>query len=178
MATEQVKTTDPQGELLTQVDANNQVIGSIARKVAHETPGVYYRTVYVLVINEKDEVLIQKRSATKDLYPNCWDLSVGGHVNFGKTYPEIAAREVGEELGLNVTEEDLMLKGEVLVKLPKSGEYFNVFEYRLKPGETIAASAEEIESTQWMTVEDIKKSIADKSLKWYERPEQVIAALY
>ncbi|MCL5090970.1 MAG: hypothetical protein M1514_03100 [Patescibacteria group bacterium] len=71
-----VKTTDPQGELLTQVDGHNQVVGEISRKAAHKTPGVFYRTIYVLVFNEKGEVLLQKRSPTKDLYPDCWDLSV------------------------------------------------------------------------------------------------------
>ena len=80
MAKKKVETTDPQDELLTQVDGKNKVTGSIPRGEAHKTPGVYYRTIYVLVMNDKDEVLIHRRSATKDLYPNCWDLSVGGHV--------------------------------------------------------------------------------------------------
>jgi len=174
----EVKTTDPQGELLTQVDENNKVIGSISRKVAHETPGVFYRTIYVLVKNDKGEVLLQKRSPTKDLYPNCWDLSVGGHVNFGKSYSETAKREVEEELGLKVEEKDLVLKGEVLVKLPKSSEYFNVFEYNLQPGQVISASEEEINDTKWVSVEDIKKSMKDGSLQWYPRPLQTIEALY
>jgi isopentenyldiphosphate isomerase len=178
MAKKITTTTDPQGELITQVDEHNQIIGSISRGRAHETPGVYYRTIYVLVKNDRGEVLIQKRSTTKDLYPNCWDLSVGGHVNFGQSYEETAARELSEELGLDVSEKDLNCKGEVLVRLPNSGEYFKVFEYSLKPGETVSASEEEINDTGWMTVEDIKKSMADKTLQWYERPEQIISALY
>lgn len=173
-----VQTTDPQGELLTEVDERNQVIGSISRGEAHERPGVFYRTIYVLVKNDRGEVLVQKRSSTKDLYPDCWDLSVGGHVNFGKTYEETAARELGEEVGLKVTEEDLVRRGEVLVKLPNSGEYFNVFEYNLKPNETITVSQEEIGDTKWMTIEEIKKSMEDGSMKWYPRPEQTITALY
>lgn len=171
-------TTDPQDELLTQVDENNHLIGSISRGEAHDTEGVYYRTVYILVKNDNGEVLIQKRSSTKDLYPNCWDLSVGGHVNFGKSYEETAVRELKEELGLDVTEEDLLLKGEVLVRLPKTGEYFNVFEYNLKPGETTSPSHEEINETRWISIGDIKKSMEDQSLDWYTRPVQVISALY
>ena len=153
------KTTDPQGELLTQVDEHNNVIGSISRRWAHEKSGVYYRTIYVLVKNENEQVLIQKRSETKDLYPDCWDLSVGGHVNFGKTYEETAVRELGEELGLEVSQVDLFKKGEVLVNLPNSGEYFNVFEYKLKPGQTIKTSKEEVKDTRWMSIEEIKKSL-------------------
>src|SRR4030042_2516072 len=106
------KTTDPQGELLIQVDEHNNVIGSISRGEAHEKQGVFYRTIYVLVKDENDKVLTQQRSATKDLYPNCWDLSVGGHVNFGKTFEETAVRELDEEIGLDLKKEDLIKKGE------------------------------------------------------------------
>jgi isopentenyldiphosphate isomerase len=139
---------------------------------------VFYRAIYVLVMNDDGEVLIHKRSQTKDLYPGCWDLSVGGHVNYQDTYEQTAVKEVGEELSLEVTEEDLVLKGEVLAKLPNSGEFFKVFEYRLKPGETISPSEEEIDKTRWMAIEDIKRSMKDGSLQWYERPLQTIAALY
>lgn len=171
-------TTDSQKELLTQVDEKNRVLGGISRGVAHNTPGIFYRTIYVLVKNDKDEILLQKRSATKDLYPNCWDLSVGGHVDFGKSYIETAVREMKEELGLSVNEKDLVSKGEVLVRLPKNGEFFNVFEYKLKPTDIINTSKEEVSSIRWVSMEDIKKSIKDYSLVWYTRPEQIINNLY
>ena len=178
MVKHKTKKTDYQSELVTQVDKNNQVIGSISRGEAHEKQGVFYRTIYVLIKNDKGQILCQKRSPTKDLYPDCWDLSVGGHVNFGQSYQATAVRELKEELGLNVSDEDLIIKGEVLVKLPNSGEYFNVFEYNLRPSETISTSEEEINDTRWMTIVDIKRSMQEKRLRWYSRPEQVITALY
>lgn len=172
------KTTDPQGELLTEVDKDNNVLGGINRGKAHSTAGIYYRTIYVLVKNNKDEILCQKRSSTKDLYPNCWDLSVGGHVDFGKSYLETAVREIREELGLIVNENDLTLRGEVLVNLPKNGEFFNVYEYKLKPSDKLNFSEEEVSSVAWMSIQAIKKSIQDRSLEWYARPEQIIEKLY
>lgn len=172
------QTTDPQNELLIQVDEHNKVIGGISRGVAHSTPGIYYRTIFILVKNDKNEILIQKRSPFKDLYPNCWDLSVGGHVNFDKSYVETAVRELKEELGIEASEKDFILKGEVLVKLPKSNEFFNVFEYPLKLGQKIIVEEKEISNIAWMTIEDIRKSMSDKSLQWYSRPEQVVSALY
>ena len=171
-------TTDPQEELLIQVDEKNNIIGSISREDAHSTIGVFYRTIYVLVKSDRGEILVQRRGPTKDLYPNCWDISVGGHVNFGKSYLETAVREISEELGLKVEPNDLMLKGEVLVRLPKSNEYFNVFEYSLKPSEKVETNTEEIDSIGWIKIEEIKQSMADKSMQWYARPEQVISALY
>ena len=117
MNNQNLQTTDPQNEQLTQVDKHNNVIGGVSRGVAHSTPGIYYRTIFILVKNDKNEILIQKRSPSKDLYPNCWDLSVGGHVNFDKSYVETAVRELKEELGIEASEKDFILKGEVLVKL-------------------------------------------------------------
>jgi len=57
-------------------------------------------------------------------------------------------------------------------------EFFNVFEYHLKPGEKISTAEEEIQETSWMTIDDIKKSMDDGNLLWYERPTQTIRALY
>lgn len=150
-------TTDLQSELLTLVDKDNNVIGSIERGMAH-SQGVYYRTIFVLVINERKEELIQKRSATKDLYPNCWDLSVGGHVIYGDSYEETATREIEEELGIKADPSDLQYKGEVLVKLPSSNEYFHVFEYKLKSTDLIQPAGEEISQIKWLGMDGIKRA--------------------
>lgn len=171
-------TTDLQDELLTQVDKENIVVGPIPRGVAHASKDVYYRTIYVLVKNEQNEILLQKRSATKDLYPNCWDLSVGGHVVYGDSYEETALRELREELGITANLKDTVKKGEVLVSLPNSNEYFYVYEYQLKASDEIQLASAEIAETKWLGIEKIKKSIEDKSLLWYPRPIQVIKSLY
>lgn len=172
------KTTDPQDELLIEVDSNNKIVGSLPRKIAHKSPDKIYRTIFVVVKNTDDKVLVQKRSSTKDLYPNCWDLSVGGHVNFGKSYEETAVRELYEELGIQTTEKELKYLGEVLVKLPNSNEFFQVFEHVLNPTVNIKIAIEEIKNTKWLSISEIKDSIKNNSLKWYPRPIQVIEALY
>jgi isopentenyldiphosphate isomerase len=45
--------------------------------------------------------VLQRRAAGKDTFPGCWDAAAAGHWRFGET-PEEAAREIGEELGLDV----------------------------------------------------------------------------
>lgn len=164
-------TTDPQNELLTEVDEANKVIGPIPRGVAHQS-GKYYRTIYVMVRDSQGRVLLQKRSATKDLYPNCLDLSVGGHVEWGSSYLETAVRELKEELGLTVDSQDLKFLKEVLVTLPQSHEYFHVFEYWLKPGDKLVLATAEVADISWVTPDELK------SLDFYPRPAQIIRALY
>lgn len=173
-----MKTTDSQKELLTQVDSQNHVIGPLERGVAHTSNNLSYRTVYVLVKNKNDEILLQKRSSTKDLYPNCWDISVGGHVIYGDDYEETARRELKEELGINTLISDLKVRGDVKVILPRSIEFFRVFEYVLNENNSIKIEKKEVSEITWMTMDSIKESMKAQSIKWYARPIQTIKALY
>jgi isopentenyldiphosphate isomerase len=54
----------------------------------------------VLVFNSQGEVYLQRRSATKDTYPNRWTTSCSGHVDAGEDYDTAVLREMAEELGL------------------------------------------------------------------------------
>ncbi len=55
-----------------------------------------------LIVNSKGQYLAQKRSSTRRLYPNCWDL-VGGHVDLGDTLINTIYKEVKEETGWTVS---------------------------------------------------------------------------
>ena len=53
------------------------------------------------------EVLFQHRSELVDRNPGKWDLSAAGHMNYGESIVEAAIRETKEEIGVEVTEDDL-----------------------------------------------------------------------
>ncbi|MBR3254145.1 NUDIX domain-containing protein [Candidatus Saccharibacteria bacterium] len=53
------------------------------------------------------ELLWQKRSETIDRYPRDYDFSAGGHVDLGETVVEAAVRETREEIGAEISAEDL-----------------------------------------------------------------------
>jgi isopentenyldiphosphate isomerase len=92
---------DPTEELLTQVtDDDSAILGPVRRKAVHGNPSLIHRAVHVLVVSSDGNLLLQKRSQTKDVQPGKWDTSVGGHVGFGQTYEEAARRESEEELGI------------------------------------------------------------------------------
>ena len=173
-----MSTTDPQQELLAEVDKENNVIGSIPRGEAHKSPDKIYRTIAVFVSRDDGKYLWQKRSETKDLYPGCWDFSVGGHVNYGQSYIDTAVRELKEELGLDVNDTELDFKGEILVNLPQSNEFFHVFSYKLKEEDNLKYEEEEISDTQWLTLEEVKQSIESRNVKWYPRPIQILNGLF
>lgn len=86
-------------ELLEVVNYKGEVIGILPRSHIHGNPSLVHRVVHVLVFNSKGELLLQKRSLTRDVAPGKWDTSVGGHINPGEDPLEAARREMKEELG-------------------------------------------------------------------------------
>ncbi len=94
-----MNTTDNQNELLVVVDPDDKVLDYLPRKVVHAQK-LLHRTISVSVFNDKGEILLQKRSATKDSNAGKWANAAGGHVTKNKDYEETTSREVEEELGI------------------------------------------------------------------------------
>lgn len=83
------------------VDEQDRVIGKAPRSQCHGDPSLVHRVAHVLVLNKKGHLLLQKRSPHKDIQPDKWDTSVGGHLNVGEDYETAAYREMKEELGID-----------------------------------------------------------------------------
>ncbi len=86
-------------ELVAIVDRDNRVIGSAWR---HEmrAQNLIHRATYILVLNQADELFVQLRTMSKDIYPGHYDVAAGGVVLAGEAYAAAAERELAEELGV------------------------------------------------------------------------------
>lgn len=100
-------------ELFDICDADDRVIGQARRADVH-AQNLLHRAVHVWVIRSDGRLVAQRRSATKDQYPNSLTSSASGHLDHGEDYLTAAKRELGEELGL--TDVELTFA----VKLPAS----------------------------------------------------------
>lgn len=69
--------------------------------------GEYHLVVHVWIMNDKGEYLIQKRQAWKHGFPNMWEGSAGGSVIASESSKEAALREVKEEIGIDLEENNL-----------------------------------------------------------------------
>ena len=87
-------------ELYDLVDDDDRIIGQALRRDCHGNPQLIHRAVHVLVFNNRQQLLLQKRSSSKDIQPGKWDTSVGGHLDLGENYRTAALREMSEELGV------------------------------------------------------------------------------
>ncbi len=81
--------------------------GEVASRDRCHTEGLWHRAVYGFVIDKNKNVLLQKRSASKKAWPNMWDVTVGGHVDAGEFGRQALIREAKEELGLDITDDDI-----------------------------------------------------------------------
>ncbi len=83
------------------------------RDEAHRA-GTWHGAFHCLIIYERDgrgHALFQKRSALKEIAPGKFDVSVGGHYGAGENAAAAGPREIKEELGLDVTFDDLLPVG-------------------------------------------------------------------
>jgi isopentenyldiphosphate isomerase len=142
-------------EMLTQVTDDDVILGPVARSRCHGNPLLIHRSVHVLVIEPQGKLLLQKRSARKDVQPGKWDTSVGGHVGFGQSYEEAARREAEEELGLKIGRLDFLYPS----RIRNAVESENIRTYLYLGAGPFLPDPEEIDEIRFWTRAEIEKSL-------------------
>ena len=94
-------------EILDIYTRDGEYLGTKERSICHNpNPGFYHKPVWIWIVNDNNEILVQKRAACKKKNPNKWDMPSAGHVLAGETIIEGAIRETYEELGIKTNESD------------------------------------------------------------------------
>jgi isopentenyldiphosphate isomerase len=88
-------------EIFELVDEQGAVIGTAPRSQCHSNPSLLHQAVHVMVFTSGGELVLQRRSPLKDVQPDKWDSSVGGHMQPGETPLAAARREMLEELSIS-----------------------------------------------------------------------------
>lgn len=95
-------------------DAHQVPIGVKERSAVHRD-GDWHKVFHCWVIyrdtHGMDNVIMQKRAPNKDTFPNLLDISAAGHYQAGETIQD-GVREVQEELGIQVTFDELIPVGQ------------------------------------------------------------------
>ena len=93
-------------ELLDVLDSYGNKTGITKDKDEIYKTGEWFRSVHIWIINDNNELLLQKRSPNKTTFPNLWAVSVSGHVMAGESSLDTVIREIKEELDIDVNKED------------------------------------------------------------------------
>ncbi len=78
------------------VDENNNIIAQASR-MQMRAECLRHRATYIVVHDGMGQVLVQRRTATKDFLPGMLDATAGGVVQHGENMLVSARREVEEE---------------------------------------------------------------------------------
>ncbi len=89
-------------EILDIVDEDDTVIGQASRSDIYRLGKSNFRVINAFLRNDRGQLWIPRRTATKRLFPLCLDVSIGGHVQSGETYEQAFKREAKEELLLDI----------------------------------------------------------------------------
>ena len=94
-------------ELFDVLNELGEFTGNVASREECHKSGYWHRAVYAFLIDNNFNILLQKRSKNKKLWPNKWDVTVGGHVNAGEFGRQALIRECKEELGIDIKDNEM-----------------------------------------------------------------------
>lgn len=145
-------------ELLDIVDHNDHIIGQKYRSEVYAQNLSNFRVINAFLINDNKEIWIPRRSFHKKLFPLCLDASVGGHVAAGETYDQAFARELQEELNLDLSQTSHRL----LAKLTPHQHDISAFMhfYLIFTNQTPAYNTDDFVSAAWYPVAELQKLVA------------------
>ena len=89
-------------EIVIVVDGGNRPVAELPRRRVR-AENLPHRATCIFVFDRRGRLLVQRRTAGKDLYPGFYDLAAGGVVAAGESYERCAEREAAEELGIRDT---------------------------------------------------------------------------
>jgi isopentenyl-diphosphate delta-isomerase type 1 len=160
------------------VDENDQPTGQATKQEAW-AQGLRHRVVRIMIQNSQGRVLLQHRTPTKDIFPNCWDTAAAGHVDAGEDYLPAAHRELAEELG--ITGVELQELGHYESDETHWGHRFNRFTrvYILHADvEPQKLEAGKVDDARWFDLNEVKALVRDHPNEVTDGLRQVITQYY
>lgn len=156
------------------------ITGEVISKNEAHKKGIWHGSIHILVVNnKKNKTLLQKRCAEKKLYPNMWDIAVGGHISAGEDDITSAKRELEEELGLKPEEFKLEKVDRIKEQLNNNGvisnEYVSIFIiYSDIDISNIKLQVEEVSEIKWCTKKELNELISRKEIIPHTREYEIL----
>ena len=143
-------------ELIEIVDIQGKFTGEIIDKEEAHDKNLLHNEISVFILNNNKQILLQKRAATKRFGANKWGLC-SGHVDAGETLENAALREMKEEVGLDVSKEDLHSLGEKLFIIGNTNSHITYHFYtKTNKEETeFIIQKEELSQVKWFDIDTI-----------------------
>ncbi|KAK8838583.1 hypothetical protein M9Y10_033215 [Tritrichomonas musculus] len=168
------------------LDENGEKTGRTKLRSEVHRDGDWHKAVHIWILNDKGDVLLQRRCPTKDSHPNCLDISCAGHLSAGDDSITAAVRELKEELGIDASPSDLKF----IKTIKRSSKYTETFinnefndMYILRTKKTIddmTFQKEEISEIMYVSYKKFKEMIKNRQpdLLMYDEEFEILFNLF
>lgn len=166
-------------EYLDVLDENGNKTGEKKTRKEIHSKGYWHKGVHIWIINSKKELLVQRRSANKDVYPNKLYISVAGHPVSGEEEIDSIKREFEEEIGvkfdINKLEYLFTFSQEVIENNGKflDNQFYDVYLIEMDLDiENLKLQEEEVSEVKNIYYKDFEKMVKNKNEDIVNHPEE------
>ncbi|MGL5633498.1 MAG: isopentenyl-diphosphate Delta-isomerase [Sarcina sp.] len=165
-------------EYIAIVDKEDNILGYKEKMLVHEE-GILHRAFSVLLLNDKNEILLQRRALEKYHSPGEWTNTCCSHQRENENIKEAAIRRLEEELGIKFS--DIYEKFVFHYECKFNNELYeneidHVFVGRYNGG-IDRFNKNEVCDTKWIAYKELKKWILEKPEEftfWFKNIMEII----
>ncbi len=173
-------------EKLILVDKEDNEIGYKSRAECHKGEGILHRAFSIFIFNDKKQLLLQKRSQQKQLWPLFWSNGCCSHPRKGEDYETATHRRLKEELGID-TELKYLYKFQYQVPFENIGSENELCSvYIGKSNDTVVVNENEIAEWRFITTDEMEKEMETQpeyftpwfKMEWDQLKKQYMDNIY
>ncbi|GGU86770.1 NUDIX hydrolase [Lentzea flava] len=137
-------------------DEAGAVIGTVSRE-RMRAENLWHGCATIIVRSvDGSRVYVHRRTDTKDIFPGLYDCTAGGVIDAGENPDEAAARELREELGVEVALKKLFASQYV-----DDRTRYHVWVYEARTDGPFTHQPEEVAWGGWMDLDELRVRIDD-----------------
>ena len=157
-------------ELWDVYDAEGNKTGLAEERQFPMKQGEYHLAMELWIVNDRHEILIQKRSETKEVLPGIWALTTGC-AKMGETSLTACLREAREEIGIGLVPAELrhvrrIVRADAIWDVYAAKENVDIAQLTLQ--------AEEVTAVQWVDEGTFRKMLNEGLLYRYPEIEEML----
>ncbi|RKR13423.1 NUDIX domain-containing protein [Maribacter vaceletii] len=160
-------------ELIDILDSDGHLTEQTEMKSVAHREGLFHQTVHIWFYTKTGDILLQQRGKNKATFPLLWDVSVAGHIGAGESIEISALREIEEEIGLQISKQELQKIG-VFKSIHKHSktlidcEFHHTFITELKvPLHSLKKQESEVENLKLIAINQLKRELKGKEKNSY-----------
>lgn len=149
------------------VDTNDNPIGLMDKMEAHKK-ALLHRAFSIFIINDKKELMLQQRAASKYHSPLLWTNTCCSHQRENESNIEAGKRRLMEEMGIEVPLEEVF---SFIYKAPfDNGLTEHEFDHVMigYSNQNPKINPEEVADWKWLNIDDLRKDIEKNPQKYTE----------